>query len=709
MKNIKAKLLDKDGSALAMTILVFAIVAVMSACLVLVVTSSQRMDLKTYRQEQAYIYAQAGLSMAFDYIETKAGEPGGTEFIQNYLDGREFDGTVSGMNFTDPSAIDNPTEMPGFTIKCKSKVDGTDNIFVVTSTSTYQGETASATRYFYFSAAADDDDAIDSLGDYHIKGSIYSVDGVNIMGDLRGRNIDIDGAAKYSSISALGTIKNNNSGLDIAGNVIAYNNIDFAAGASIVGNVQSVGGVRLSNMSVNPKNITAWGQTGDFSGNAVDIAISSVGDPANIDAQNVVVYSGKNARIGGTGGSGSIDLYGTVIVNGDLYITAAGIPHVYGNLIVKGNIYDSSGHLQVDGTKTFNYADEASFQSEAGSYSVTSVNAICRKIGYPREIATTIFPNVCNSPTLHPQRTTASGWSPSFVEDSVDFAQRQSDYKEVDLSNPTLRNYVNHKGGASADDGSEKLVTWYEDYTGSSMFININASGKYTNIQNLINTTSATANLVLYLDASSNDLDVCLDGVWDFTAKSWGQTKPQIIVNDGNGAHTVRLFLEKNTVLNMNGSTECLGVYDGSVSSIYNNVKNGQAVASYTNKDKTAIPRLYVFSDGGLAVDGDIDMAIAPQIKIAAGTTPGLFRGYIYSPYAYVEINSSSGPIPFVGKLECGDVVTGGNQSVALYYRKPEAEEYSAAIAGVYYPPNSAAGSGAGSVYSKRPSTRDKF
>lgn len=715
MKSFKTKLLDKSGSALAMTIMVFAIVAIMSACLVVVVNQSQKMDLKTYRQEQAYVYAQAGLSMAFEYIETKAGESDGSNFIENDLMGREFEGTISNMTFNDPTSTDNPNDMPGFKIKCTSKMDGTEQILVVTSTATYQGVSASATRYMYAGSAQDDDDAIDSLGDITIQGSPKDVYGNDIYGDLKGRNITINGYSEFANIAALGELTNINmygtSSTVVVNNVNAYNNITLAGGSTIKGSVQSVGGVKLYQLGTCPKSIVAWGQSGDVSGYGVDISLASVGDPANVDAQNVVLYSGKDARIDS---NAHTQLYGTVIVDGDLYLDGSSQINVFGNLLVKGSIIGNEGNIIVSGTKALNYTDEEVFKTEAENYSVVSVNAISKKIGYPREIPVTIFPNVCNSPTIHPQRTTAGGWSTRFVENSADFAQRQAEYKEINLADPNNRNYINNKGGTSVDDGTEKLVTFYEDYNSRGLFININESGKYVNIQELINQTSPNPNsIILYLDASGKDLDICLDSKWDFGMSNWGQLKSQIIVNDGGGAHTVRFFLEKNTELNMGGATQCVGLYNGTASTLYSYVRSGQDVSSLTDMMNTSIPRLFVFSDGALAADGDIDMTVAPKVKVSTdlGNHPngGLFRGYIYAPYAYVAIDSTNGPVPCVGKVEVGDILTGGNAVSAIYYNKPEANEYSSAIAGVYYPPNSSGGGGSGSVYSKYPKNRDKF
>lgn len=719
MKNIKERLLNKDGSALAMTIVVFTMVVIMSACLVFVVTNSVRVDTRAYRQEQAYIYAQAGLSMAVDYIETKAGETDGTAFIKNNLIGKEFEGTISDIVFNDATDIDNPKDIPGFKIKCSSKSENGETVLVITSTATYQGTSASATRYMYSGSAEDDDDAIDSLGDYHIKGSIYSIDGTTVMGDLRGRNIDIDGAAYYSNVSALGYLENNDSGLDIKGDVTAYENVKFGSGGSICGNLQTIGGVSLSNMSINPKSIVAWGQSADFSGKAVDINLNYVGDVTNIDATKAVIFSGKDASLCGTGSGGPIDVYGTVIVNGNLYIASSGIAHIYGNLIVKGKIEGNVGNLKVDGTKTEMYATDDLFQADIDVYGVPSVSIINKKLGYPRQIATTIFPDACNSPALHPQRTEASGWSVEYVEDAAAFAQRQTKFNAAnaslatDLSAAVNRNYVNAKGGTSNDDGGEKLVTWREDWDNNYLLIRINKSGKYTNLSSLLNNNGIpNARIVLYLDASAGNLDVCLDGTWDINNNSGGGIiQSQIIVNNGaTGKNTVRLFLEKNTILKTDGSAQPLGIYNGSSSAIYNAFRNGQSISALTNQDETKVPVLYIFSDGALQADGSIDMTVAPQIIIKGREhNPGMFRGYIYSPYAYVEIDSTNGKIPFVGKLECGNVLTGGNQSVALYYKKPDAKEFSSAIAGVYYPPDTGSSSGSGTIYSKRPASRDNF
>ena len=208
-------------------------------------------------------------------------------------------------------------------------------------------------------------------------------------------------------------------------------------------------------------------------------------------------------------------------------------------------------------------------------------------------------------------------------------------------------------------------------------------------------------NQFIYVNASENDIDILIQGDESNTAQGdlGFAGNGSFVINDGGGAHKVRIFMTGNTAIRAQNWATSLFL---PISDSYPNATLEELVAAGSNKfgtylDITKIPRFYILSDYVMSDTGDANRPllelngtgyvpgyiIAPGIKITLGAGRSPVCGdKVDTDGSYVKVTDMSfwkqegGNVPAIhGLLVCDDMDFGGFVGSAIWYDERVGDE----------------------------------
>lgn len=465
-----------------------------------VIATNINRDSKLADEEQAYLMAKSGLEIGYSYFKDMASTDGNK--VKTFI----------GKPAVESQIKDNSGEIKNIgnfdiSVEYKKNADNTDDLnnVKIISTGKYNSSSIQVFKYLNVensgNSSAMTNEALRTYED--IVGGETTLNSGNINGPIvincpdETSVLNVNGRTDCTNFITNGSI--NVSTQLGAENVVAKGYIKIGSSLDLTGNLYSGGYIELGPSSTIKGSVYAE-----------DYVIIS----ANIgDASSIVKSEIKSTN-------SSVKINNGIIINADIY--AEGDVIIGNGVTINGNIYTNgkviTGPMVMNGNIYAN--GDIIFGNGSRIYgSVTTTNG---KVDFLNGIisgsvqALEMVGGICNGGFTNASGVEINNIAPEnrFYIDDVDLI------KQVDIPKPITKIPTIETGEIKKLSDNEYLID-----------------------NDCVIERSFSEPERLYIDASSNDIDILIKG--DFKFKGWGQNN--LIVNDGGGEHIIRIFFDDNS------------------------------------------------------------------------------------------------------------------------------------------------------------------